>query len=1325
MTAGKTPQISRKRKSIRFFLKTVIYVTVLIFFFLTAAGVLFHIPSIQKYIVDQVTENLSRRLNRDVHVDYFRLSIMGSLEIKNFYISNDPEYGLENMASIEHLYCEFNPLAFFEERAHIRELTIIKPILRLGFNKDRDSNIFCGHPRNRNKKKRARDDDSIIRRVFEKVQCDHIVLSQILFEFDYLPSGLTVDVPSLSLESWYQAETNEMHAILEGYSVRTAIKDRMDTVANLAIECDLWGDGVHQSMLTINSAGNDIWINGICKLTNFKNPRLEFTSNLRLDLNQVEKSFQLTVPMSGEVLGKAYGNGLARALNIQSYLYVQDADIHRFEIDKVYATADYTDKKFKIQNIYGTVYDGDLNGSGEIFVSREHKGMKFDARVENLDIKSLMTQQKIPLEVPGICDIDFAITSNSFKPDEILVSGTAAGMETLPQSLPGAQSLTPLNIAGDFHVKNKTFYVPRAQILNPGIYLNLFNGEFTSESIAGKINARFSDVSKILNRLEMYSSEPKQFPDYKGKGIANGTLSGSPTQYEVSFTSLFPDLEILDNMTHKSRIAGIVTPELINLSQISLHGDIANLTGELMMSRNPEIKIESGEFEIGRLFLPAIHRLSSVKTEFSGHASGKLVLNAHETVKPIPSHLTIKKLGIAKIPLGNANLRFNYLQNGVFDLTLNAVDGISKLVLEGQFPKDGNTWWTAVGENFDLASLNGVQPIPLGGIASFRADFPVNAQMQEAEIRLESPAVLIRGVNSGPADIEGLLRLGNPTFLAWDAWIAGAEILSTGQVIVTDDYPVRFTADLYGARVKTLTAASPLFPWTDILDGEVTGHVDVNWDVRDPESLDVKCIVNDMSLAVNNYNLTLQKPTVVGIQGYRLTMGETDFRGPDIEALLQGNIDFNGNLNLVLNGNCRIERLDNLTTFITRPSGNVTFDLLLNGNVADPDFQGSMNIEEMYFQIPYFNTKFEDFHSEITFDHKFGTIQYFEGLAGGTYLSLNGDMGLKNYLPNLLDLTMSAEKIEFEFPEGYRSEGTIDISILGNLSSPAFMGEIHLNRVMNTSRIDYKTMIINESRAKLSLKDKNVQTKRVFKPIFNPKFQLKILAEDNVIMDNNFAKLEMKLDLDFQGSLAKPQLFGRIEALEGLILFQDRKFEVERLTLDFIDPENIDPYIDLLASSDIQEYDVSIELTGPLYSDLDVTPFSNPSLSNTDLWALILLGKTTDQMNADSGDYVASTLAYVTGSIQDEIEKRFANWMGFDEFSIDPILSSSDESPSAKFTVKKRFGPNLSVTYSRAAATADDLLIIEYRIADNLYIIGQKNENNSIGGDIRYRWEFD
>ncbi|MCD4654360.1 translocation/assembly module TamB, partial [bacterium] len=114
-----------------------------------------------------------------------------------------------------------------------------------------------------------------------------------------------------------------------------------------------------------------------------------------------------------------------------------------------------------------------------------------------------------------------------------------------------------------------------------------------------------------------------------------------------------------------------------------------------------------------------------------------------------------------------------------------------------------------------------------------------------------------------------------------------------------------------------------------------------------------------------------------------------------------------------------------------------------------------------------------------------------------------------------------------------------------------------------------------------------------------------------------------------------------------------------------------------------------------------------------------------ESMTLSFYDYLASGVAYVTGSLQEQIEQRFEYWMGFDEFSIDPIMSTSNESPSAKFTVKKRFGPDLSVLYSRSASSSGDLLLIEYKISDNLFILGQKTEDNSIGANIRYRWEFE
>ena len=129
-------------------------------------------------------------------------------------------------------------------------------------------------------------------------------------------------------------------------------------------------------------------------------------------------------------------------------------------------------------------------------------------------------------------------------------------------------------------------------------------------------------------------------------------------------------------------------------------------------------------------------------------------------------------------------------------------------------------------------------------------------------------------------------------------------------------------------------------------------------------------------------------------------------------------------------------------------------------------------------------------------------------------------------------------------------------------------------------------------------------------------------------------------------------------------------------------------------------------------------------MSDLDIWSLLAIGKTTQELSENSADMVASGVSYLTFALQDELEKRFKTWMGFDEFSIDPVLSTTDESPSARFTVKKSFSPELVVTYSRSVAATGDLVILEYKLSDNQYLVRQKLEDESVGGDIRFRWEF-
>src|SRR5206468_5020832 len=83
---------------------------------------------------------------------------------------------------------------------------------------------------------------------------------------------------------------------------------------------------------------------------------------------------------------------------------------------------------------------------------------------------------------------------------------------------------------------------------------------------------------------------------------------------------------------------------------------------------------------------------------------------------------------------------------------------------------------------------------------------------------------------------------------------------------------------------------------------------------------------------------------------------------------------------------------------------------------------------------------------------------------------------------------------------------------------------------------------------------------------------LSIRAPDNVWLRNDFGTIETQGELDVRGTTDHPAVAGRITALEGgTIHFRSVEYKVLGGTIDFEDPEMINPIFDLQAETHVGE----------------------------------------------------------------------------------------------------------------------------------------------------------
>ncbi len=187
------------------------------------------------------------------------------------------------------------------------------------------------------------------------------------------------------------------------------------------------------------------------------------------------------------------------------------------------------------------------------------------------------------------------------------------------------------------------------------------------------------------------------------------------------------------------------------------------------------------------------------------------------------------------------------------------------------------------------------------------------------------------------------------------------------------------------------------------------------------------------------------------------------------------------------------------------------------------------------------------------------------------------------------------------------------------------------------------------------------------------------------------ADLSLEGGASIGGTLAKPRISGSVHAEEGTFSYLDNDFEIDALSVSFIDPERRDPYVDLSGTAEVESrsgesYQVTARLNGYL-SDAVPELHSTPSLSRPDIVSLLTFGDTFGTMTSggpgsDSSGGAFSSSAF--GLAESTLERLLhLDRVAFDQEE----LASGDESETeteTSVTLGKKFGDRLRVNYSTA-----------------------------------------
>ncbi|HEX8872632.1 MAG TPA: translocation/assembly module TamB domain-containing protein, partial [Candidatus Acidoferrum sp.] len=626
-----------------------------------------------------------------------------------------------------------------------------------------------------------------------------------------------------------------------------------------------------------------------------------------------------------------------------------------------------------------------------------------------------------------------------------------------------------------------------------------------------------------------------------------------------------------------------------------------------------------------------------------------------------------------------------------------------------------------VGAGLPLANFGKIRStgLPLGGQISFRlkSSGPVRQPLAEGSFRVVDLHVGNEVIGSFEGDVtsdgkQAQLKLGSA--------------MSTGSITggitlgLADPLPVKGKVSFTNINMDPylLTALHlKQFNGHSTADGDLA----INGDLRHPEGVVLDANFNRLALNYGSVQLENAGPIHLTSTRDNLKIESAALKGANTNVALSGSVQFTGrrSLSLKMNGSVDL-RLLNAYIPDVDVAGHTDINASFEGTLDRPRIIGRAKLVDASARSADFPTGLNNLKGDLVFDANRLFFDNLTGEAGGGQLSLSGSVNYSEK-PLRYDITAKTDRMRIRYPEGLSWLAGGSLRLSGTPDGGLLSGRVAIQRVNLNEGLDSAGLLISNSSASGSSTSSFLR---------NLQFDVEATSTPDARMEWPGAHLEAEANLRVRGTAEHPIMLGHIHVLSGDLYFRDNHYRVTRGDLNFANPFRLDPVINVEATTNIQQYEITLNFTGQA-SKLSLAYRSDPPLPGNDIVTLLALGQTTSEAALRTGGTTqtgtSGASALLSEAISSQLGGRVERLFGITRFRVDPGLagvgtSGSGQNAAARITVEQQVTRNLAVTYvSNVSSTQQQVIQVEYNVNRSISVVALRDQNGTFGVDIKIK----
>ncbi|HEY1647971.1 MAG TPA: translocation/assembly module TamB domain-containing protein [Terracidiphilus sp.] len=551
----------------------------------------------------------------------------------------------------------------------------------------------------------------------------------------------------------------------------------------------------------------------------------------------------------------------------------------------------------------------------------------------------------------------------------------------------------------------------------------------------------------------------------------------------------------------------------------------------------------------------------------------------------------------------------------------------------------------------------------------------------------------------------------------------GAAIQAKAKIGLTGDYPTDASLDTKAFPLQPLLAAYSPDEASDV-SGETEIHATVHGPLKNKNLLEAHVTIPVLKLGYGNtIQLASAAPIQIDYKNQVVTLQPASIRGTDTDLQLQGSVPIAGNgpMSLQARGSVNLH-LAQLFDPDLRSSGELKLNIdshgpIKGGNLGGGNLGGEIDIVDANLSSADMPVGLQHGNGVLTLTSDRLNIQKFQGNIGGGTITAQGGVA---YRPRLqFNLGAAAKGIRILYPQGMRENVDANLTLTGSYTKAFLGGSVDLADLSFTPAFDLSSFVSQFSGGVTAPASQG----------FSQDLDLNIAVHstNNVNLVSRTLSVGGSANLQVRGTAAEPVILGRVNLSGGDIILNGNRFVLSGGTVQFVNPAETEPVLNLSLNTTIQEYKIDLRFNGPV-DQMRTEYSSDPALPQADIIHLLAFGQTTEAAAAAAPTSTGQEAeSLVASQVSSQVTSRISKIAGISQLSISPVLAgSSQQGPAgANITIQQRVTGNLFVTFSTNVATTQDQTIQgQYQISPRVAISATRDPNGGFAVDtlIKKSW---